>query len=166
MRPARTWDWPRMHRYDDLSNDPDPSSPRQFCPDYIIATPGYDFQEEHRLPSVVKCRGQHFNRLWIKRRVRQYWSDGQASPFATHALEGVPIVLTDLPASPASCAHVGLGSTKSPATEVPFLLLHLCAVVTIERASYLTHPLWSKRKSRPRMPFAIVARLACRFRRD
>jgi transposase InsO family protein len=45
MRPARTWDWPRMHRYDDLSNDPDPSSPRQFCPDYIIATPGYDFQE-------------------------------------------------------------------------------------------------------------------------
>jgi hypothetical protein len=25
--------------------DPDPSSPRQFCPDCIIATPGYDFQE-------------------------------------------------------------------------------------------------------------------------
>jgi hypothetical protein len=43
--PARTWDWPRTRRYDDLSNDPDPSSPRQFCPDYIIATPGYDFQE-------------------------------------------------------------------------------------------------------------------------
>jgi hypothetical protein len=42
---ARTWDWPRTRRYDDLSNDPDPSSPRQFCPDYIIATPGYDFQE-------------------------------------------------------------------------------------------------------------------------
>jgi hypothetical protein len=45
MRPARTWDWPRTRRYDELFNDPDPSSPRQFCPDYIIATPGYDFQE-------------------------------------------------------------------------------------------------------------------------
>jgi hypothetical protein len=26
-------------------NEPDPSSRRQFCLDYIIATPGYDFQE-------------------------------------------------------------------------------------------------------------------------
>jgi hypothetical protein len=25
--------------------NPDPSSPRQFCPDCIIATPGYDFRE-------------------------------------------------------------------------------------------------------------------------
>jgi len=32
-------------RYDELSNRPDPSSSRQFCPDYIIATPGYDFRE-------------------------------------------------------------------------------------------------------------------------
>src|SRR3974377_1882575 len=32
-------------RYDELSNRPDPSSSRQFCPDYTIATPGYDFRE-------------------------------------------------------------------------------------------------------------------------
>src|SRR3974377_581806 len=44
-RPSRTWDWPRTRRYDELSNRPDPSSSRQFCPDYIIATSGYDFRE-------------------------------------------------------------------------------------------------------------------------
>src|SRR3974390_1455398 len=32
-------------RYDELSNRPDPSSSRQFCPDYIIATLGYDLRE-------------------------------------------------------------------------------------------------------------------------
>jgi hypothetical protein len=44
-KPARTWDWSRTRRSDALFNDPGPSSPRQFCPDCIIATPGYDFQE-------------------------------------------------------------------------------------------------------------------------
>ena len=45
MRPARTWDWLRTLRYNELFNDPDPSSPCQFCLDCIIATLGYDFQE-------------------------------------------------------------------------------------------------------------------------
>ena len=45
MEPARTWGWPRTHRYDDLSNDLEPSSRRQSCLDCIITTPGYDFQE-------------------------------------------------------------------------------------------------------------------------
>ena len=44
---ARTWDWPRTRRYGDLSNDPDPSSPRQFCPGCLIATREYDFREGH-----------------------------------------------------------------------------------------------------------------------
>ncbi len=42
---ARTWDWLRTRPYDDLSSDPDPSSPRQFCPDCITAMRGYDFRE-------------------------------------------------------------------------------------------------------------------------
>ncbi len=45
MKPARTLDWPRTHRYDALSNDAETSSQRLFCPDCIIATPGYDFRE-------------------------------------------------------------------------------------------------------------------------
>ena len=32
-------------RYDALSNDAETSSQRLFCPDCIIATPGYDFRE-------------------------------------------------------------------------------------------------------------------------
>jgi hypothetical protein len=59
MRPARTWDWPRTRRYDELSNDPDRSSPGQFYPDYIIATPGYDFQEGQGVdldkPIITTC---------------------------------------------------------------------------------------------------------------
>jgi hypothetical protein len=44
-KPPRTWDWPRTHRYDAPSNDAETFSQRLFCPDCIIATPGYDFQE-------------------------------------------------------------------------------------------------------------------------
>jgi hypothetical protein len=46
-KPVRTWDWPRTRRDDALSNDAEGSSPRQFCVDCIITTPGYDFQEGH-----------------------------------------------------------------------------------------------------------------------
>jgi transposase InsO family protein len=42
---ARTWDWPRTHRDDALSNDAEGSSQRQSCADCITATPGYDFRE-------------------------------------------------------------------------------------------------------------------------
>jgi Integrase core domain len=45
MKPARTSAWPKTHRYLGRCNDPEPSSRRQFCPDCIIATRGYDFQE-------------------------------------------------------------------------------------------------------------------------
>jgi hypothetical protein len=38
-------EFPNLSLAPELSSDPDPSSPRQFCPDYIIATRGYDFQE-------------------------------------------------------------------------------------------------------------------------
>src|SRR5262245_60599471 len=44
-KPTRTWDWPRTHRDDALSNDTETSSQRQFCADCIIATPRYDFRE-------------------------------------------------------------------------------------------------------------------------
>jgi hypothetical protein len=30
-KPARTWDWPKTHRDDALSNDTETSSQRQFC---------------------------------------------------------------------------------------------------------------------------------------
>ena len=42
---ARTWDWPRTHRYHELSNDPEPLSPHRSCLDYIIGMRGYDFRE-------------------------------------------------------------------------------------------------------------------------
>jgi hypothetical protein len=45
MRPARTLAWSKTHRYLGRCNGSDPSSRRQFCPDCIIPTPGYDFQE-------------------------------------------------------------------------------------------------------------------------
>jgi hypothetical protein len=34
-----------MHRFDERSNDPGPSLPRQSCPDCIIVTHGYDLRE-------------------------------------------------------------------------------------------------------------------------
>jgi hypothetical protein len=46
IAPRSPWQNPCVER-DDLSSDPDPSSPRQFCPDCIIATRGYDFREGH-----------------------------------------------------------------------------------------------------------------------
>src|SRR5262245_23771475 len=48
MRPARTWHWPRTHHDHAPSNDTEESSPRRFCADCIIATPGYDFREGQR----------------------------------------------------------------------------------------------------------------------
>jgi transposase InsO family protein len=44
-RRARTWDWPRTHRYHELSNDPEPLSPHRSCLDCIIGMRGYDFRE-------------------------------------------------------------------------------------------------------------------------
>jgi integrase-like protein len=38
--------------YDELSNDPDPSSPGQFYPEYIMATPGY-VQEGQGFPDAL-----------------------------------------------------------------------------------------------------------------
>jgi hypothetical protein len=70
MRTAHTWDWPRTRRYDEQFNKPAPSSPRQFFPDYIIATPGYDFQEGQHLADGGRLRFSlyldHFGLLsWV-----------------------------------------------------------------------------------------------------
>jgi hypothetical protein len=49
MKPARTLAWPKTHRHLGRYNGPAQSWRHQFCPDCIIATPGYDFQEGQRL---------------------------------------------------------------------------------------------------------------------
>jgi hypothetical protein len=51
MRRARTWGWARTRRDDAPSNDLGPSSPHKSCPDYIIATCGYDFQDGQQAPT-------------------------------------------------------------------------------------------------------------------
>jgi hypothetical protein len=53
MRRARILDWPKTPRYLGRFNDPELSSQRQFCPDCIIATPGYDFREGQEPVSEV-----------------------------------------------------------------------------------------------------------------
>jgi hypothetical protein len=57
MKPARILDWPRTHRYDALSNDAETSSQRLFCPDCIIATPGYGFREGQVLEEMRRRKG-------------------------------------------------------------------------------------------------------------
>src|SRR5262245_19044317 len=61
-RPARTWDWPRTHRDDALSNDAEGSSPRQFCLDCITITLGYDFREGQEFPDLPRV-GRLIQRL-------------------------------------------------------------------------------------------------------
>ena len=45
MRLAPIWDWSRTRRYDEPSSHLGLSPSRQFCPDCITATRGYDFRE-------------------------------------------------------------------------------------------------------------------------
>jgi hypothetical protein len=46
-RHARIWDWPKTRRYDELSNDAEPSSPRQFCPDCMLGVEGVRGGDHH-----------------------------------------------------------------------------------------------------------------------
>jgi len=45
MKAAHILAWSKTHRYLERCNDPEPLSRCQFCPDCIIVTLGYDFQE-------------------------------------------------------------------------------------------------------------------------
>ena len=49
MRRERTWGWAKTRRDDAPSNELGPSSPHKSCPDCIIATCGYDFQQGQAL---------------------------------------------------------------------------------------------------------------------
>src|SRR5262249_44670167 len=63
--PARTWDWLRTRRDDALSNGAEGSSPRRFCPDCIIATPGYDFREGQVKPeTILRWHRAGFKAFW------------------------------------------------------------------------------------------------------
>jgi len=45
MKAAHILAWSKTHRYLERCNDPEPLPRGQFCPDCIIVTLGYDFQE-------------------------------------------------------------------------------------------------------------------------
>src|SRR5262245_24390494 len=65
MRAARTWGWPRTHRYDGRSNDAAPLPLRQFYPGSIITIGGYNFREGQveiteppcQLPAKIRDHG-------------------------------------------------------------------------------------------------------------
>jgi hypothetical protein len=61
----RALDWPKTPRYLGRFNDPELSWQRQFCPDCIIATPGYEllrpdmiFRERHAITGAYIMAGE------------------------------------------------------------------------------------------------------------